>query len=69
VPKQRIKLFIIILFARIDKDKSQITHEITDVRAATEEVTRSKASAEKGYRYLSGIMSAVSYKHFREYAH
>jgi hypothetical protein len=38
------------IYFRIEKDKSQIMHEITDVRAATEEVTRSKASAEKGYR-------------------
>merc|ERR1711981_294169 len=33
--------------AKIDKDKTHIMHEIADVRAATDEVGRSKASAEK----------------------
>merc|ERR1712073_94619 len=33
--------------AKIDKDKNQINHEIGDVRAATDEIIRSKASAEK----------------------
>merc|ERR1712184_172542 len=33
--------------AKIEKDKSGINHEITDVRAATDEIARSKASAEK----------------------
>merc|ERR1712027_59448 len=32
--------------AKIEKDKNQITHEMQDVRAATEEIIRSKASAE-----------------------
>merc|ERR1712008_660367 len=33
--------------AKIEKDKSHLMHEIQDVRAATEEIIRSKASAEK----------------------
>merc|ERR1719309_1810727 len=33
--------------AKIDKDKSHILHEITDARAATEEVIRSQASSDK----------------------
>merc|ERR1712105_368746 len=33
--------------AKIEKDKNSINHEIADVRAATEEIIRSKASAEK----------------------
>merc|ERR1719148_341499 len=33
--------------AKIEKDKNQIMHEIQDVRAATDEIVRSKASAEK----------------------
>merc|ERR1712106_831549 len=33
--------------AKIEKDKLQIMHEIADTRAATDEVVRSKASAEK----------------------
>merc|ERR1712128_102081 len=42
--------------AKIEKDKSQIMIEIQDVRAATEEVSRSKASAEKSFRSLSGAL-------------
>merc|ERR1712128_392138 len=42
--------------AKIDKDKSQIMIEIQDVRAATDEVGRSKASAEKSFRNLSGAL-------------
>ena len=37
---------------KIEKDKSQIFNEIADVRAATDEVNRSKASAEKNLRGL-----------------
>merc|ERR1739846_300778 len=33
--------------AKIDKDRSNVGHECQEVRAATEEITRSKASAEK----------------------
>merc|ERR1712223_594796 len=38
--------------AKIEKDKSQINHEVVDIRAATDEVTRSKASAEKTNKNL-----------------
>merc|ERR1719150_1028357 len=38
--------------AKIEKDKSQINHEIQDVRAATDEIIRSKASAEKSNKTL-----------------
>merc|ERR1712168_1521582 len=38
--------------AKIEKDKGQIMNEIADVRAATEEVGRSKASAEKSHKNL-----------------
>jgi len=38
--------------SKIEKDKGQIGNEIGDVRAATEEVVRSKASAEKSHRNL-----------------
>ena len=41
-----------IFYFRIDKDKNQILTEISDVRAATEEVARSKASAEKSSKAL-----------------
>ena len=37
---------------KIDKDKSHIVHEIQDVRAATDEIIRSKASAEKSNKGL-----------------
>merc|ERR1711892_398600 len=42
--------------AKIEKDKSQIMIEIQNVRAATDEVGRSKASAEKSFRNLSGAL-------------
>jgi len=32
---------------RIDKDKGQILHEVSDVRAATDEVNRSRVSHQK----------------------
>merc|ERR1712223_2249452 len=34
--------------AKVEKDKSGINHEIQDVRTATDEIVRSKASAENG---------------------
>merc|ERR1711935_810626 len=40
--------------SRIEKDKGAIMHEIQDVRAATEEIIRSKASAEKSTKNLVG---------------
>merc|ERR1711892_1079803 len=48
--------------AKIEKDKSQIMIEIQDVRAATEEVGRSKASAEKSFRNLSGALHDLTKK-------
>merc|ERR1712223_1187705 len=38
--------------SKIEKDRNQIMHEIGDVRAATEEIGRSKASAEKSNKTL-----------------
>merc|ERR1711963_769134 len=38
--------------AKIEKDKNSISHEIGDVRAATDEIVRSKASAEKSNKNL-----------------
>merc|ERR1712223_1433812 len=38
--------------SKIEKDRNQIMHEIGDVRAATEEISRSKASAEKQNKNL-----------------
>merc|ERR1719433_1412541 len=40
--------------SKIEKDKTQIMHEIADARAATDEVNRSKASAEKNLKHLQG---------------
>merc|ERR1712050_537135 len=37
---------------KIEKDKSHIGHEVQDVRAATDEICRSKASAEKSNKGL-----------------
>merc|ERR550532_1629924 len=37
---------------KIEKDRNQIMHEIADVRAATDEIGRSKASAEKSNKTL-----------------
>merc|ERR1712066_35798 len=37
---------------KIEKDKNQIMHEIQDVRAAADEISRSKASAEKSNKSL-----------------
>merc|ERR1712051_796499 len=48
--------------AKIEKDKSQINHEIVDVRAATDEVTRSKASAEKSNKNLISQLNDVNKK-------
>ena len=42
---------------RIEKDKSQIMAEVADVRAATDEVTRSKASAEKSLKNLTNSLN------------
>merc|ERR1712066_128023 len=37
---------------KIEKDRNQIMHEIQDVRAAADEISRSKASAEKSNKSL-----------------
>merc|ERR1711878_143215 len=43
--------------AKIEKDKSQINHEVQDVRSATDEVVRSKASAEKSNKNLISTLN------------
>merc|ERR1711936_642848 len=48
--------------AKIEKDKSQINHEIQDVRAATDEVVRSKASAEKSNKNLISTLNEANKK-------
>ena len=48
--------------AKIEKDKSQIMHEIQDVRAAADEIIRSKASAEKSNKNLINNMNDVNKK-------
>merc|ERR1711971_435579 len=48
--------------AKIDKDKNQIIAEIADVRAATDEVSRSKASAEKTMRNLNNTLNELNKK-------
>merc|ERR1739842_286559 len=42
--------------SKIEKDKTLIMHETADVRAATDEVNRSKAAAEKSLRNLQGTL-------------
>merc|ERR1719323_516489 len=48
--------------AKIEKDKGQLMHEIQDVRAATDEIVRSKASAEKSTKNLVGTLNEVNKK-------
>merc|ERR1711912_102399 len=48
--------------AKIEKDKTVIMHEIADARAATDEVNRSKASAEKSLRNLQGNLNDLNKK-------
>merc|ERR1712032_324079 len=48
--------------AKVSKDCSQIANEIGDVRAATDEVARSKASAEKSQRALTGTLNELTKK-------
>merc|ERR1719434_140367 len=48
--------------AKIDKDKSQINHEVADVRAATDEIVRSKASVEKSNKNLIAQLNEVNKK-------
>merc|ERR1719187_2626613 len=47
--------------AKVDKDKQQIITEISDIRA-TDEVARSKASAEKSFRQLQGTLNDTNKK-------
>merc|ERR1719361_3085526 len=46
--------------AKVDKDKNGIHAEIQDVRAATEEVTRAKASAEKSNKAVSTQLNELN---------
>merc|ERR1712029_1096856 len=48
--------------AKVEKDKSNINHEVVDIRAATDEVGRSKASAEKSNKTLIGSLNEVNNK-------
>merc|ERR1712154_145330 len=45
--------------AKIEKDKTVIMHETADVRAATDEVNRSKAASEKSLRNLQGTLNEL----------
>merc|ERR1711962_1035791 len=47
---------------KIEKDKTQIMHEIQDVRAASDEIARSKASAEKSNKNLITNLNDVNKK-------
>merc|ERR1711923_130262 len=46
----------------IEKDKCNLLYEISDVRAATEEIGRSKASAEKSNKGLLGSLNDANKK-------
>merc|ERR1719447_2076626 len=48
--------------AKIDKDRNQIMHEVADVRAATDEIGRSKASAEKSNKALVNTLNETNKK-------
>merc|ERR1719188_1127731 len=48
--------------AKIEKDKNSINHEIQDVRAATDEIIRSKASAEKSNKNLCAQLNDCNKK-------
>merc|ERR1719158_2636068 len=48
--------------AKIDKDKQTIMAEIADARAATEEVVRSQASADKSNKSLVETLNAINKK-------
>ena len=47
---------------KVEQDKIKIMAEIADVRAATDEVNRSKASAEKSYRNLMNNLNDLNKK-------
>merc|ERR1711881_532596 len=48
--------------AKIEKDKTQLMHEIQDCRSATEEIGRSKASAEKSNKGLLTSLNEANKK-------
>ena len=48
--------------AKVDKDKSIILHEIDDTRAATEEISRAKSSAEKSVKALQATLAETCKK-------
>merc|ERR1719420_1048045 len=48
--------------SKVEQDKIKILAEIADVRAATDEVNRSKASAEKSYRNLLNSLNDLNKK-------
>merc|ERR1712136_465927 len=48
--------------AKTEKDKNSINHEIQDVRAATDEIVRSKASAEKSNKNLCATLNECNKK-------
>jgi myosin heavy chain 6/7 len=48
--------------AKIEKDKTHIMHEVADIRAATDEVARSKASAEKSHKNLIDQLNQLAKK-------
>merc|ERR1712158_198168 len=48
--------------AKVEKDKAHILHEISDARAATDEVCRSKASAEKSHKNLLNTLNEQAKK-------
>ena len=50
------------LIFRIEKDKVQILSEITDVRAAFEEISRSKSAAEKSSKALTNTLNDLTKK-------
>merc|ERR1712079_40662 len=47
---------------KVEKDKTLIMHEISDARAATDEVARSKASSEKSLRNLQNTLNELGKK-------
>merc|ERR1719228_538515 len=47
---------------KIDKDKNHIIHEIADARAATDEVTRAQASADKSNKLLFASLGDINKK-------
>merc|ERR1711936_599596 len=48
--------------SKIDKDKTKIQHEMADARAATDEISRAKASSEKSNKNLIGQLNDINKK-------